>query len=300
MALLQNSFLQNQLPTGWRGGMQGNAVQARGKGDRMNQSSAFGAFAATPTASYPPTAWILPLTAGAIACSTGIQSSAALTADLQGGLPGSVSLSGSGDITLAQALAIMVGEANLSGSGTLTADIQGLVALLANITGSGDLTANIQGVLTALANLSGSGDLSASIGGALTASANLSGSGDLSADIFATIQAAASLSGMGDITTAEALMVWVMAADLSGSGDLEADIEATATMLANLSGEGDLEAGIEALATIAANITSSGELLTSAAIAAAVRALLHPDLDTINEGVQKASLLIPHSEDLNP
>jgi hypothetical protein len=46
---------------------------------------------------------------------------------------------------------------------------------------------------------------------------------------------------------------------------------------------------------MSADISVTGEFLTPASIAQSVKDVLRPDLETINTGVRRASLMIPHS-----
>lgn len=181
MALLQNGFLQNQLPVHWRKGVQGCSRQAYGKADRLNQSSAFGRLASTPSGNTPPTTWIIPLKAGSI-------SSRYLTV-------------GSGGIT---PFALTEGrnlEAGVTGEGDFTGTAQLIISMVAALTGSGELNATAQGFLLLSADLAGSGDLEGSIGALANAVAALEGTGEIEATIKALGTLAASINVTGDLLT---------------------------------------------------------------------------------------------------
>jgi hypothetical protein len=113
----------------------------------------------------------------------------------------SATLSGAGDISLADLILVISASATLTGSGTISdANLALAVFAIAVLSGSGELTAGITGVLEATANLVGAGDLE----GAATAlghlAATLEGSGDMSATPYAIGSLSADIRAYGDLT----------------------------------------------------------------------------------------------------
>lgn len=202
MALLQNGFLQNQLPVHWRAGLQGNNRMAYAKGDRLNQSSAFGNLAATPAGTYPPTAWVMPRTAGDMASRN--------------------LLLGDGAVA---PFALVEGrnlDAAVTGTGEITGAADLIISMVAAISGSGELNATAEAFLQLSANLAGTGDLSGSVSALASAIAVLTGSAELATTAKALGTLAASINVTGDLLTSSnvAESVWsalVVAFDKPGS-----------------------------------------------------------------------------------
>lgn len=112
--------------------------------------------------------------------------------------------------------------------------------------------------------------------------------GSLIAGMVATIAASGGL-------TADVVGALEAAADLAGSGTLAGAQSAVSGMVAVLVGTGLLSAADqEALGQMVATIYVNEGAATVQTIVDGIR----PDLEIINEGVQKASLLIPHTTDL--
>lgn len=179
MALLQNNFLQNQLPVKWRqGGAIGMSRHCYGQGgELMNQATAFGPLAATPSGCYAPTAWILPVRAGAMAARNRLAGTGALT-------PGALiegralisALAGSGDVTGAGQLIISM-VASLTGTGEVTGAVQGFLQLAASLAGAGDIAGALTAIAHAEAALTGDAELAATLSalGSLAAALNVTG-----------------------------------------------------------------------------------------------------------------------------
>jgi hypothetical protein len=132
---------------------------------------------AVPDGNRHPSAWVMPQQAGALAARN--------------------TLTGTGDISDADAWAVKLAEAALTGTGELTAIGSLIVQLVAAITGSGTVSsADVQAFLQLAAALSGTGDaagtatglgeLLAALTGASSMSPTLTGTGAMSADIVVT------------------------------------------------------------------------------------------------------------------
>jgi hypothetical protein len=130
-----------------------------------------------PSGNRHPSAWMMPQQAGALAARN--------------------TLTGTGDISDADAWAVKLAEAALTGTGELTAIGSLIVQLVAAITGSGTVSsADVQAFLQLAAALSGTGDadgtatglgeLIAALTGASSMSPTLTGTGAMSADIVVT------------------------------------------------------------------------------------------------------------------
>jgi len=113
-----------------------------------------------------------------------------------GGLASTLNIEGDGGIT-ANALAVKLAEADLTGSGDLAAVGSLIVQLIADLTGSGSISsADLKAFLQAVAALTGSGTaagtasglgaLIAALTGAGTVSPTLTGTGELDADLVVT------------------------------------------------------------------------------------------------------------------
>lgn len=130
-----------------------------------------------PSGNRHPNAWMMPQKAGALAARN--------------------TLDGSGTVSSANAWAVKLATAAVTGSGDLTAFGGLIVQLIAALTGSGTVTAaNLQAFLAAVADLTGSGDITdaellafgeliAALTGTGTTSPTLTGTGELDADIVA-------------------------------------------------------------------------------------------------------------------
>lgn len=255
--------------------------------------------ASIPLGATSPTSWALATKSGGIASFTGTKGAGNLAnLNLAGGMNGTAALTGTGNITNAGIVYIIVASAALTGNGAIAAAIKGALSLESNLVGAGALSSDLVGALSATASLAGSGDLSGDLAGALQAVANLLGSGEVSADVTGSIQMISNLSGNGDVSQAAATLIWKMVADLAGSSNATASVVALGNTIAALQGNGELTGAPRATAGVSSDITVTGDLLTTSNVGAAVRDTLLQDLDTINEGVQKASLGIPHSVDL--
>lgn len=103
--------------------------------------------------------WWLPLTEGGIAANR-FSASGSLTGAIAGGRNGIAALSGSGDITSAQASLIVSAIAALVGSGEVSsASLNAVLQAIAELSGSGATTATIKALGSAIAALSGSGSV---------------------------------------------------------------------------------------------------------------------------------------------
>jgi len=222
------------------------------------------------TGTYPPYCYVMGDKGGLLSATVSVYGSNGFqNLNLAGGLNGVSTLDGAGDLAgQLGALAFLI--TSISGSNTLTADIQGLVSIAATLAASGDLTGTLNALVDIAAALDGSGDLSGSLAGALAAVAAVSGSGDLSASIQAAVDIAASLSGSGDLAGA-ITGSWSMVAAMSGSGTLSANINALAFMLSELDGDGTISLSSGAVpGSMECNITVTGTGLTTANVGQAV------------------------------
>lgn len=148
--------------------------------------------AGVPNGYRHPASWLMPMKAGALSTHN--------------------NLTGAGDFTDADAWAVKLAEAAISGDGSLTAFGGLIVQLIAAITGSGTVTnADVKAFLAAVADLSGSGDaagtatglgelIAALIGDGTLDSSILTGIGELDADLVVT--------GTGLSTANVAQAVW--------------------------------------------------------------------------------------------
>jgi hypothetical protein len=116
---------------------------------------------AIPTGSYPEIAWVLPQISGQIASTQPIQGAGSATVTLAGGLNADASLIGAGDITSAVAQLIISMVANLFGNGTISsAELQGFLdGDSGNLSGAGSLTAELAALAWMSAALNGSGSI---------------------------------------------------------------------------------------------------------------------------------------------
>jgi hypothetical protein len=123
-------------------------------------------------------AWSLPHKSGGIASTLNIRGAGTMSANALAVKLAQAALTGTGDLTAVGGLIVQL-IAAITGSGTVTAaDVQAFLAAVANLTGSGTVSdANIKGFGELLAALSGLGTLDAS---------TLTGTGTLSADLVVT------------------------------------------------------------------------------------------------------------------
>jgi hypothetical protein len=256
--------------------------------------------------------------AGGIACKTGASGTASFSnGNLAGGLNGVAELTGAGDITTANIAYIIVAQAALSGAGVTTADIKGLVGMDATLLGSGDILTTLIGLVGISDFLGGLGDCSAHITGILQAAADVVSDSSLAANLAGALSAQAALTGECDLSSMTLESVWNMVADMLASGDFGGEPHGHMEANAALEGTSSLVDAMRADATISADISASGDVLTPGSIADAVwraisaaydgagsmaellqNAATIANQEIINQGVKKASLLIPHTEDL--
>lgn len=147
-------------------------------------------FAAHPYGYYPPGAWRLPTTAGAMAAHNRIEGAGALAdSNLAGGRNGEAALAGVGDIDSADLALIVSAVAALSGTGALSADILGVLQAAAALAGEGDVTAAL-GALAGLATtLAGTGAVVSAITatGGMSAEITVTGTGLTTANVGAAV-----------------------------------------------------------------------------------------------------------------
>ena len=126
------------------------------------------------------------------------------------------------------------------------------------------------------------------ISGTITAECTITGS--LASLLSGTITAAVTLTGL-----------------IGGRAPLSANAVATGTATATIGASGGLAGTTTATASITASIVAIGSMagdivpyteLSPQSLAQAAYDLIYPDLSTINNGVQKASILIPHTTNL--
>lgn len=181
--LIGNYSVLAKTPGRWIGG--GAIGLGMNRGDFNKTSMSRGVFNATdwePKSGLPdgyriPYAWVMPQTAG--------------------GLSTRNSVTGTGTISTT-ALAVRLAQANLTGSGDLTAIGGLIVQLIADIAGSGEISdADLKAFLQAVASIGGSGGISsaqatglgqliAAMTGLGTVDATLTGTGELTADLVVT------------------------------------------------------------------------------------------------------------------
>lgn len=160
-----------------------SAIQANSAMSGSLRNLTFGEGITTTLAGVPngythPGAWIMPMKTGAMSSHN--------------------NLTGEGTITNADAWAVRLAEAAISGDGSLTAFGGLIVQLIAAITGSGTVTnADIKAFLAAIASLTGSGTISSAVrtglgallaattGSGTAAGSTATGIGELGADIVA-------------------------------------------------------------------------------------------------------------------
>lgn len=148
-----------------------------------------------------------------------------MTPQKAGGLSARNNVTGSGTIT-ADILAVKLAEAALTGSGDLAAIGGLIVQLIADLSGDGQITnADVKAFLAAVANITGSGGVSAAdleglgalisalTGSGTTATSTLTGTGELNADLVVT--------GTGLTTANVGQAVWAaLAASNNGVGTM--------------------------------------------------------------------------------
>lgn len=131
---------------------------------------------ALPQGERHPRAWMMPQYAGALASRNALTGAGAVTTDVWAVKLAEAALSGSGDAEGIGGLIVTL-IATITGSGTVTsANVQAFLAAVANLTGSGSVTANRSALGALLSALTGSGDID------LTPAAF----GELSADLVVT------------------------------------------------------------------------------------------------------------------
>ena len=170
---------------------------------------------ATPNGHLPSSSFILPIKPGGMSAYTSIEGGGSITGNLAGGVNISAALAGSGTIASAVGSLIASATAALSGSGSITGDLQA--------------------VLNAVAALSGSGSISGTLRADAYMEADLTGVGTLAATIRAIGHLEADLTPFGDTSPqAIALAVWeVVAAEVNAAGTTGQALNIIKAVLAN-------------------------------------------------------------------
>jgi len=134
---------------------------------------------AWPNGYNPESSWVMAQRGGGMATYNTIQGEGTFTGAGNYGRSIDSSLTGSGDITNA-ALALIAGAvAAITGSGAITADIQGALEAVADLVGSGDIVAALGAIAGLIADLDGDGSITAILAGTGGMSADINVTGDL-------------------------------------------------------------------------------------------------------------------------
>ena len=140
-----------------KNGQNRNAFRGQGSVDGVTNTQA------RPSGYLPPSAWVLPQTAGGMASRSLIAGSSDISnGNLAGGLNAESTLNGAGVISSASMQLILSAVATLSGIGGLSADIAGKLEASADLAGAGDVTGALGALASAVAALQGSGTLTSS------------------------------------------------------------------------------------------------------------------------------------------
>lgn len=240
------------------------------------------------TGTYPPYSYVISEKGGLLSSTTFVYGTNLFeNINLAGGLNGESSISGSGDLTgQLNALAFLI--SSLSGSSSISADLNAAVSIAANLAGNGDLSGSLAAVLDIIATLNGSGDLSGDLGSALYMVANLVGSGDLVGAIQAAVEIASTLNGTSDLT-GDIIGNWNMIVSLTGSGNLAADIEASGNILSDVISSGTISLTSGAVPGDLSAIIESCSDLSPESLASAVWSALQVSIN--NPGTAGAALL---------
>jgi len=141
----------------------------------------------------------------------------------------------------------------------------------------------------------------------LTTAATVNIGAQISGSATLSISETANLTLLANMLAADALALAVANATLGGLIALVASDTLTSTLTGTITATGDV-AGTDTLALIeSVTLTASGNMvgvisayteLSPENLALAAYNLMQPDLSVINTGVQKASVLIPHTTNL--
>ncbi len=279
MALLQNTTILAQSPTRFLGGPAPSSERSAWGRNRRNWFAGVHdpeSRSGFPDGNLAPGSIVMPQVAGGMASRRGIKGQGGMTGDVAGGINATADLVGAGDITSASASMIVSMVAAITGAGTLTtANISALATAAASLTGSGDITSAVRSALAnAEATLAGGGTVTSAVVTAL---------GSLSADIRVT----------GDLLTTANVgsAVWSYVVD----GAITAE-QALQILMDALSGGVPTEA--EIASAVRSNLAVELARVDVAVSTRESKANARSKQTVINEGVQKASLVIPHTEDL--
>ena len=113
----------------------------------------------------PPGSWMIPLSPGALSSYTTITGEGVFGSDpnLAGGKNATATLAGSGEISNALAALIVSAIATLTGSGSLTANLNAELQAVATLAGSGNLTATRTALGNIVATLPGVGTVTTTV-----------------------------------------------------------------------------------------------------------------------------------------
>lgn len=246
--------------------------------------------AGVPSGYRHPAAWIQPQKAGGLASRNEVLGDGGVSsANLAGGLYGESDITASGTISNADMRLLVIATAALTGSGSVSADIQGAVQMLASLTGSGAVTGSLNSVVAILANLSGGGTVSASMAGVLNAAADLVGSGTITdANLGGVLLAVCAIDGGGTLA-ADVIGAMILSADLTGSGSLVAGITALGHAVAAITATGTVAVDATAYASMSCDITSVSELSPQSLASAVWNSLVVSFQDTGTMGAAMAT-----------
>jgi hypothetical protein len=186
--LIRNGYVAAASPNRFFTGIAttlGSYAQDRANFNRTGENRNWFSGEATTPAAYPSAfpngynpenSWVMARIGGGMATYNTINGTGELVGSGNYGRDIQADLDGLGDITNA-ALSLIAGAvAAITGSGTLSASIQGALQAVADLTGSGDLVGALGAIAGLVADLDGDGSLTAA----------LAGTGTLSADIVVT------------------------------------------------------------------------------------------------------------------
>lgn len=180
-------------------GDRGNFQQA---GRRRNRFGTFSHLAAQPRGYLAPVAWTLPDVAGDMASVNAIT--------------GAGSISGA---TIAGGVNL---TSDLTGTGSISAELGLIVELVAALAGIGTASGTLTGTIEAAASLAGSSSVTALLGALAGMVADLTGSGTVAATATATGALSADITSGGELTPGNlAAAVWnAVAAEFDRSGSM--------------------------------------------------------------------------------
>jgi hypothetical protein len=197
MGLLQNISLKNAEPYKRLGDTSEMQVQILVRSRNRYCNDNYSKYYGVPIGYGSPYAWILPISAGGMACINGILGISEINyANLAGVKRATSNIAGTSYIGVANKVNIQATAkltSDIVGLATINADIAALVNMVAELNGAANVSAALGGISLAICSILGNGSVNADITANALISSNINGSSTFDSDIIASMYITATI-----------------------------------------------------------------------------------------------------------